>query len=536
MTGVNGSGKSHLLEAIERQQVEVVGVQRSNIVLFNYESFRLENESEFNGYQLSAERESAWNFHQSRIKNNIKSWRDNLGDDYNGLKEGCIEENRTFLSLDTEGIKAYKQNVKNLFGSDELRQNQEAQGIYSLSKNLPYSIDEIEHDEFVRIFKPFHFKKDFLPNQLGKVFWDYYLKYRSNQINEFENGRHGKNYEVLSEAEFMKVHGDKPWEVVNQILKTFESLQYRVNSPEGSDYYKSFKLKLKHTEKENVEVEFSSLSSGEKVLMALVASVYKSSSDKHFPDLLLLDEVDASLHPSMMKNMLEIIKNVFLNQGVKVILVTHSPTTIALAPEESVFVMNRSGANRLEKKSRREALAILTQGFATLEQGLKLFDEITRSPLTIITEGWNTRYISKALEFFGIDGVEVVAGVEGLSGKNQLKTVFDFLSKIHRANKVIFVWDCDVTVPEEANNHTYPFAFPKNEDNEIVKKGIENMFNPDLFATFVKTITMSDGTIIREFDSTRKKDFENFIIDRNNMDDFVRFDALIQEIKRIRAI
>ena len=81
--------------------------------------------------------------------------------------------------------------------------------------------------------------------------------------------------------------------------------------------------------------------------MALVSCVYKASFDKHFPQVLLLDEVDASLHPSMMQNMLNVIEKVFLENGVKVILVTHSPTTIALAPEESVYVMNRSCKNRI---------------------------------------------------------------------------------------------------------------------------------------------------------------------------------------------
>lgn len=64
--------------------------------------------------------------------------------------------------------------------------------------------------------------------------------------------------------------------------------------------------------------------------MALVASIYKSSSDGAFPDILLLDELDASLHPSMIKNMIGVIEDIFLEQGIKVILVTHSPSTIAL--------------------------------------------------------------------------------------------------------------------------------------------------------------------------------------------------------------
>lgn len=50
LTGVNGSGKSHLLEAISNGSVDVSGIQRLGIVLFNYENFRLDKEPAFNGH------------------------------------------------------------------------------------------------------------------------------------------------------------------------------------------------------------------------------------------------------------------------------------------------------------------------------------------------------------------------------------------------------------------------------------------------------------------------------------------------------
>jgi len=59
LTGVNGSGKSHLLQAIEQAKVEVEGIGKSDIVHFNYETFRLENEGRFNAYQFTTEKESA---------------------------------------------------------------------------------------------------------------------------------------------------------------------------------------------------------------------------------------------------------------------------------------------------------------------------------------------------------------------------------------------------------------------------------------------------------------------------------------------
>jgi len=456
ITGPNGAGKSHLLAAIKNRKAVLVGLRGDSIVLFNYQSFRLDNETAFTGQKIAESREAAWKSLKV-MQPQLLRLRESIEAQYVELKEKCSIEGKNFLDL--EEIISYKQKVTRFFNNSNRKNQPEIRGIYSLLKKIPYAIDEMNEDEFKKIYQPYTFKDDFLPSQLGKIFWDYYVKYRTNQINAFENIRNDKDYEVFTENEFIRLHGDKPWDVVNRILNSFETLQYEVESPEGYDYFGSFQLKLKHIEKDNIEIPFSSLSSGEKALMALVASVYKASSDGHFPDVLLLDEVDASLHPSMMKNMLAVIEEVFLEQGVKVIMVTHSPTTIAIAPENSIHIMNKSGLNRIEKKSRSEALEVLTEGFATLDQGIKLLDEIAKSNITIITEGKNTILIKLALELYGIHDVEVVTGIEGSSGKTQLNTLFDFFSKVPHNNKVIIVWDCDVNNQFSETNNTFPFIF-----------------------------------------------------------------------------
>ena len=535
LTGVNGSGKSHLLEAIDKRHVAVEGIENPHIVLFNFETFRLENEADFNAQQLSSEREAAWNYYEQNLRAPVQGWRASLGDNYVDLRETCTLNRKSFWSVKGEALRDYKKQFKQFFNRPKVRDNQQAQGIYSLAKRLPYSIDELGHDQFLRLYKPVIFKNDFLPLHLGKVFWDYYVKYLGNQVNEFQSQKHGKYYEWVSEEEFLAVHGEKPWDLVNKILEGFDTLKYRVTSPEGSDYFGNFHLKLKHTEKPDLEIEFSSLSSGERVLMALVASVYKSAADSHFPDVLLLDEVDASLHPSMMKNMLDVIERIFLDQGVKVVLVTHSPTTIALAPESAIFVMNRVGHNRIEKKSKQEALAILTEGFATLEEGLKLFDQVAKANLTVITEGYNTAFIEKALAIYGVTDVEVLSGVEGSSGKSQLRTIFQFFAKAKHDKKVVFVWDCDAAMGLEPENNTFPLTIPRNAANTLATNGIENAFQPELFDGFTKTITLSNGTTIREFDGSRKRDFQDFVIGRSEPGDFAHFSSVVERIKRISA-
>ena len=539
LTGINGSGKSHLLRAIKERKVVFTDITNPNIVLFNYETFKLDNESSFNLQQISNEREQAWHYHIQNIQPQVQKFLRNIDSQkYEEIKSSCKENKKNFLEVRTDSINAYITNIKNLFTNDNsYKSNSYAQGIYSLAKKIPYSIDEIEHDDFIQQYTPFSLKDDFLPRQLGKVFADYAEKLEDNIYKSFRNQAHNEENRVLKDEDFIKIHGEKPWNLVNRILETFDTMQYRVNSPESLNRNVSYQIKLIHT-KNNKLIDFDSLSSGERVLMALIASIYKKSSDRIFPDVLLLDEVDASLHPSMIKNMLEVIEEIFIAQGAKVILVSHSPTTIALSPEDSIYIMNKSGMNRIEKKTKSEALSILTEGFATLEDGLKLFDEVTQNPITIITEGKNALFIKKALELDKVNGVEVLCDIDTNSGKNQLKTLFEFFLKIPHNNKVIFVWDCDVSFkPSDKfneNNNTYPYVMPKNEENQIAKKGIENAFPNSLFANFTKKTERANGEIIQEFDEATKNKFLNFIIDRNKKTDFEKFKPLIVEINRIK--
>jgi len=195
----------------------------------------------------------------------------------------------------------------------------------------------------------------------------------------------------------------------------------------------------------------------------------------------------------------------------------------------------RISSNLDKLNSKQDALNVLTEGFVTLDQGLKLFDEITQSKLTIITEGYNTVLIKKALELYNVKEVNILNGCEKKSGASQLNTVFDFFTKIEHKNKVLFVWDCDVKSTKNPTNNTYPFYFPKNEENKIAGKGIENLFPSSLFdEQFQKSTKRANGEIIINFDGDTKQKFTQFILGRNNPEDFENFSSLIDEIKKIQ--
>lgn len=546
LTGLNGSGKTHLLQAIQRKDIIIEGLEEENPIYFDYKTFFLENESEFNAYQIFSERESAWNYFLQQLQNPIQSYKNSLGESYSHIVDVCKKQTRGILSLSKEEIgdntifdhyKEYRKNIKNLFENNaSFQNNDQAKSIYVLLKTLKYSIDLIEKDEFLDKYKQYNFKNDFLPSQLGKIIWDYYVKWDDNKYKEFENRVKSKNHKVFTDKEFFKLNGQKPWVLINQILSKFNSLKYKVNDPEEPKLGRNetFKLKLINTRNKSTEVDFNSLSSGEKVLMALVASIYKVSSDKYFPKILLLDEIDASLHPSMIQNLLEVIEEIFLNIDTNVILVTHSPTTIAIAPPKSVYIMKPAGVNRIVKKDKQEALSLLTEGFATLDEGIKLFDQISKKKLSIITEGKNTEYLRKALNYFCSDietDIEIISGVEGSSGKEQLKVLFDFFSKVPHEKIVVFVWDNDAIKNLISSKKTVPYFLDKNNKNQKVSNGIENLFDEKHFLKrFYLEKSGTDGGKHQYLD---KEKFLKYILEKGTKTDFQNFEPLFNKIKSL---
>ena len=213
--------------------------------------------------------------------------------------------------------------------------------------------DEITQAEFKKMYTPTNLKKNFLPSSIGKIF----LRYRIKEYEEFME-RVDKADNVYADRlrkqcadDFLKKNGGMaPWDFINSILKTYSGFDYTISFPDKFDFDRysyqqtsSFIPKLKN-ERKDIQIDYQSMSSGEHTLFALALCLFKTSSDNLFPKLLLLDEVDSSLHPSMIENLFRVIKDVFVQNGTKVMLTTHSPTTIALAEEKSIFVVNKRGA------------------------------------------------------------------------------------------------------------------------------------------------------------------------------------------------
>jgi len=164
---------------------------------------------------------------------------------------------------------------------------------------------------------------------------------------------------------------------------------------------------------------------------------------------------------------------------------------------------------------------------------------LSNKEIIIITEGKNANYIKKAFSFFSKDfgnKIDILEGIESITGKEQLKLYWELFSSIPHNNKILFVWDHDAENYGKlgTKNNTYAYSFPKNLTNHLVEGGIENLFDEELFEGFTVTIT-DDGTqeTTTKFNARKhKNDFLEKIM-AGNETTFKNFKPLFDHIETI---
>ena len=82
--------------------------------------------------------------------------------------------------------------------------------------------------------------------------------------------------------------------------------------------------------------------SGESAVAKLVHKIFKAEKGT----LLLLDEPEVSLHPGAQKRLLNYILENVRNNGLQVVISTHSPAIVEELPPEAIVVMNQTAQNK----------------------------------------------------------------------------------------------------------------------------------------------------------------------------------------------
>jgi len=534
LLGVNGSGKTHLLKAIQEDSVAADAIPKEDILYFNSKTFFIPNQQEITHRTLDDEKKEAWG--------TLKKMKQKFLAQDNKIKT-LIEKNEPpyeakIVQTDQE---QYNKIIKEIFGrmiEDYSDNNPKIKKL--LKTGILRSGKYISEIEEVDFFQNANYDPDSyeLLKSLSEIFLAYHKKLTIKQLPKDQGG------DDLKGKDLKKLEDQSPWNFINNMFKEF-GLQHTIKHPTFNmaqlltSQALSFQAKLFIDDE---EIDFEDLSSGEKILCALAITIYQDNRSQ-FPRLLLLDEIDASLHPSMIQNLLDVIENTFIKNDCKVILATHSPTTVALAQEEALFEIKKGKVKqKIANITKADAVSLLSEGFMTLGKVVKIFETIFSSDLTIISEGRNREHIEKAIKILEPDLLKKIHTYkhDASSGDSDLCGLMEFIKKTQITNKVLFVWDCDsirkVYKKTETKNIS-KFCFSKNSKNNICSRGIENLYPEDLFTDDMLTIIPSDqnGTeqIKKEFKNANKKTFLDKIKSQSNKAIFENFQPLIEKIKAL---
>lgn len=385
ITGPNGAGKSHLLQAIQMGAIvtDVAPTQSpqdpSHIRLFDWSTMVPQDTGYFASENIRNERQSLYqNFIGLRDNNgwlepartvvrNAGLPQQFLTDPARVLLLDIDEQKKMFPTGDADTL------LQSLRSTLETVERQILQHLDPTMRAQLNAVASVARRPIITLTErdilspavPTWGQIDLFQQSFARLFVAYRDIMLANTLAEFRASK-GQQAEFYTQEQFIAAHGPAPWDFVNSSLES-AGLDFFINHPSLDDYTQFQPMLTKRST--GINVPFSALSSGEKVLMSFAFCVYYSNDRRQIsvqPKVLLLDEIDAPLHPSMSRNVIDtILKTLVGSFGIKVIATTHSPSTVALAPADSIYTM-QPGTHGLTKRDKAAALNILTVGVPTI--------------------------------------------------------------------------------------------------------------------------------------------------------------------------
>lgn len=383
ITGINGSGKSHLLEAIKAGAIKVDGIEPNdtNIRLFNWTNFVPDNSSSADPIALGKAREDLVSKTRSefvaacrRLQAHLPTLKSTalLETTADKLVELTKEEFQALIDTNAPKNLDHWANFHNHVHAVSAALGENKFLVKTLVKKLmekggkPETISLQEFDALLPLSPS---PKDIFKQNFSQIFATYHKLFEKNHYNHFCNQEYGLKNPYRSDDEFRGDFGEPPWDFVNRVLEEAH-LDYRINRPAGPAE-RPFEARLEN-KTTRAAVPFQDLSSGEKIIMAFAICLYNASDRRgriSYPKLLLLDEVDAPLHPSMTKDLIRVVNNVLvMENGVKTILTTHSPATVAFSPDGALFRLDKVPRSLIQC-TREQAVQALTSGYLSVTEG-----------------------------------------------------------------------------------------------------------------------------------------------------------------------
>lgn len=235
----------------------------------------------------------------------------------------------------------------------------------SIANFLKKPASELTHDE-IRINFEDHINSILGFQNISCICNQYIQRKRLNRSNRYFALQEDEDIAFLSDEQFLNRFGKEPWLIINEIIESTFDGKFYFTVPEEKSHSYSYRAQLVQKDTET-PVAIDALSSGEKTLLWLALTLFNSQyyvqTTVKSPKLLLLDEPDAFLHPKMVVKMYKVLDTFAINFNTRIFITTHSPTTVALAPENSVYVVT---GNTISSVTKDEGIAELLDGITQI--------------------------------------------------------------------------------------------------------------------------------------------------------------------------
>lgn len=319
LSGINGSGKSQLLkiiakhgnEPINRQVVQVNDdgqiTNLENILLLSFRD-NIDLGNDFGNFSVTYHKnfaDQAWEFYSNNIKHTTIRFTNEKRT--NKFQDGT-------LIFNDQGIKNPSwRSIAKL--TEILKQKFNDEKIFNLTKE--------ELEQALPIDFIWRNENDII-NQVGNLFYMACCKRVDEKMKCAETT------DVFNNEEWLKT---APWTILNML---FENLKFKYRFK--SDYsfstpYMEENPKLRDGEEIRA---LTDLSDGEKAILKLALISLDEEISKDLK-LVLFDEYEAPLNPSLTEAFYYVINKFYIEKGIQVIITTHSPATISLAPDFAHF-------------------------------------------------------------------------------------------------------------------------------------------------------------------------------------------------------
>lgn len=340
ITGKNGTGKSHLLEFFQERThyshnyIQNINHKYEDIVYIKGE-WLLKDLNRVSLNDIQAERNNFF----TRFIQHLNNYRNNLS-------------RESFANAKQKASNTLQYSNINKYFDKVIDQNQQLLTTQNPNDFRETFLEQLPNDIITSL------QESVSNNRIGNIFYNYYLDLTEAKLDN------------IPEEKLIEKECKAPWRIINQLFEDM-NLPLLINNPTENNIRDSYHPTLTNTISKDI-VKFSELSSGEKTLVTLVLWLFNSNKNQAFPKLLLLDEPDAHLHPSMTKKLIQVLKNTLCDKyEVRVIMTTHSPSTVALAPEESLFEMTLGDPRIRKVDDREKVISMLTDGLILVSKNTK---------------------------------------------------------------------------------------------------------------------------------------------------------------------